>query len=670
MNLLQKRIQQLESEIKDASQKYYEDGSTPLTDAEFDAKVDELRTIDPDNSVVNQTGWGYSVDEDNTPGQKIPHKYGPAGSLDKVRTGEEFKKAFHIGKDTPSYQYTASLKLDGISVVLYYEHGQLVRALTRGDGAIGIDITEKVKVIDQRLAQISARWFTGAVRGEIVMNYHKFERIKEEHPEFKNPRNATAGLINRKDISDDLKFLDILVYSVVGWEKVPNIDIFYNEDDDSMWSFLEEQFMYTAPRESYKCLRSDTLNEQMDELQMRWYGNWPADGIVITKQMNINKMPYISYESVAYKFPSEIKETTVIEVEWNLSKTGYLVPRVKVEPVELAGTTVQYATGFNAQYIKENCIDRGAVVQITKRGEIIPYIVSVIDSAYYCRIPETCPSCGQPLYVDGVHLTCINKDCPNIHHQDLAVWLDTLASVDGLQDTLRTKYLEQILNKTDITIDDVMQLVNSMRTGDALVMLSNTGHEGLIKKMFAELVDKDYRYSISTAIQALNIPRFGDVTCKKFAKDVETAKMIINEFMKPSDLPEGLENTDYMSVDAFQAYNECVTYVGSANTASLFDYRYKLANLKYIWDQIEWEPFQGNEKVYTNVAITGKLSVKRADFEKELEAFGYIANEISKNTVYLITDDPHGSSHKNQKADKWGITKMTEAEFRQKFMRN
>jgi len=646
--LANKIVVALANEVKDAAQKYYTDGTSNLTDAEFDAKVNKLKTLDPDNPVVTEVGWGYSVDEDSTPGQKVPHKYGPAGSLDKIRTGDEFKRAFNIKSNDPSAQYTASLKLDGISVVLYYEHGHLVQALTRGDGNIGIDITDKVLKINRDLEDIEARWFTGAVRGEIVMSYANFNRLLDIHPELKNPRNATAGIINRKEATDELPYLHILVYSVVGWECSSNIDIF--SSDSAMWNFLEDQFFWTAPRESWKCLTSTNLDEEMDNLQRRWYGKFPADGIVITKQINTNQAPYITYESVAYKFPSEIKETTVVDVEWNLSKTNYYIPRVKVEPVELAGTTVQYATGFNAQYIKDNMIGKGAKIQITKRGEIIPYIVSVLESCTYISIPLECPSCHETMIWNGVQLQCNNKKCPNLLQQDLTVWLDTLAPVDGLKEDLRAKYMNKIIPVGDPSVETFMYFIRDITSENIGSIFSTEGHEGLMRKMIESFKARQ-SYSIKEALQALNIPRFGDVTCEKFARDPEKAQLFLTDLLYN-------KSTDIIRLTA---------YIGNSNAEALCANVDKIGRLAYIWDKIDWST--SSDKADTRlVAITGKLSVKRADFEKELLKYGFKAAEICKDTFCLITDDPNSSSAKNQKADKWNIPKVSEENFRKDYM--
>ena len=140
MNLLQKKIAGLESEIKEASQKYYSDGTSPLTDDEFDAKVDELRELSPDSDVINQVGWGYDVNTDSTPGEKFKHKYGIAGSLSKCRTWPELKGFQNEWID-------ASLKLDGLSIVMYYKDGKRYQSLTRGDGETGIDVSPKIDAI-------------------------------------------------------------------------------------------------------------------------------------------------------------------------------------------------------------------------------------------------------------------------------------------------------------------------------------------------------------------------------------------------------------------------------------------------------------------------------------------------------------------------------------------
>ena len=214
---------ELETKIKYAAQQYYSDGTSPYTDEEFDEMVDELRRINPDSELF-RVGWGYSLDLDRTPGQKFKHKYGKAGSLDKCHSWSELSWMIQHGP------VDLSLKLDGISVVLYYVEGYLVRALTRGDGITGIDITEKVsKIFPSNCRGIK---FTGAVRGEILMSYDNFENFQKVHPEAKNPRNSTAGIIGANEITDDINYLSIIVYTIVGDEHI-------HDDWDSEYSITK-----------------------------------------------------------------------------------------------------------------------------------------------------------------------------------------------------------------------------------------------------------------------------------------------------------------------------------------------------------------------------------------------------------------------------------------------
>lgn len=369
---MQKKIAGLETKVKDAAQKYYQDGSSPLTDAEFDAAVGELRELAPDSPIANSVGFGYDINEDSTPGEHVKHKYGPAGSLTKAYSYAELRPSLRG-------RVFASLKLDGLSVVCYYRHSELYQALTRGgdDGSIGIDITEKIKCITPNV--LPSVDFTGAIRGEIVMSHKNFERFKEIHPDAKNARNSTAGLINSKSVSDELKFLNLVFYQIVGLEYIN--DGALNFGVDYVFNKIDAIFKYdnVVPYCSVE-VSDEHFIDQMNSLKDSWYGKFPADGIVLTSDAWLNRTSgYVKYEAQAFKFDSEEKQTEVVNVEWNLTKTRYLMPRVNLKAVELAGTSVQWATGYNAKWIQTFNIHPGCRVKVTKAGEIIPRITSVYD---------------------------------------------------------------------------------------------------------------------------------------------------------------------------------------------------------------------------------------------------------------------------------------------------
>lgn len=620
----------LEDKIKLEAQKYYSDGSNTVTDEEFDEMVEELKRQNPDSELL-KTGWGYDVNKDTTPGEKVAHKYGEAGSLEKSRIWKE------IPNNMKGKNVYVSLKLDGLSVVAYYEHGRLIRALTRGDGFIGIDITNKLggRCIPNQIDTD----FTGAVRGEIIMPYNNFEKFKNAHPEAKNPRNSTVGLIGANEVSEDLNYLRVYMYTMFASESE------YPESMTDVVQWVEEYFDYTAPYIVAE-IKEDSYYSTLEEIHERWEErtNLPNDGLVLTVGINQEVSGYISYDAIAFKFPAEDKITEVEDVLWEMSKTGYYVPRVKVRPVDLSGATITYATAFNAKYIQDNQIGKGTKIRLTRSGEVIPYIKEVLE-ATGADLPDTCPECGEKLYWNGVHLTCINLNCPNMIRQDLLAWINNVAPLDDFGDTLRLKYIYDLYGREVVSVEDMM---------DTLELGSKYQQGGVQDNLFVQMIRLLHTRKIpaNEAIMALNIPRFGDKTSVKLAQYPEVLERIMNEAMTTCN-PVNLLDLN--------------GYIGDANSDAIRDNLWKFARLRYIWNRIE---FKSDSQVKGKVAITGKLSVKRSTFENELRKYGYEpTTSVNKETLLLITDNPNSSSSKNKQADKFGIVKITEGDFRQKYMK-
>jgi DNA ligase (NAD+) len=288
-----------------------------LSDDEFDKLVDELRAENPNSPILKKVGWGYDIQNDSTPGLKYSHKYGKAGSLEKCRTWEEIHTQYR------NQIVDVSAKLDGLSVVLYYEHGQLIQALTRGNGDIGIDITDKIAIILKNAISIDndiipkSNRFTGGIRGEIIMKNSDFAEFQKLHSDAKNPRNSAAGIINSKEITDDIKYLTVVVYSVVGCESSKSLDGML-----SIRRFLAVNFSEFAPALAM-CLRSEHYIEDFNELKSEWSKAYPIDGLVITAMHTRKNDNSIIQDSQAFKFKAESTQAEVIDVEWNMSKSGY-----------------------------------------------------------------------------------------------------------------------------------------------------------------------------------------------------------------------------------------------------------------------------------------------------------------------------------------------------------
>lgn len=656
--------------IQKASQSYYSDGTSDLTDAQFDKALDDLKKEDPSSPLLTDVGHGYDVNKDTTPGARLPHKYGQVVGLEKCHNWDEIPASYMVPL------LAISPKLDGLSIVCYFIGTKLDKALTRGsrDGFTGIDVTDKIKIILEKELQIvdSVKHTDVGLRGEIIMSDEMFEQFKVDYPMGldgkaapTNPRNSAAGIINRKDWKpEDLKYLDIVFYRVVGFDdhrEVQDSTIQNISDVQHMlYKYLKAE--YVVPRYFFNMQPSmvtayPDMSELMTIIQERLYKIWDdhrvhtyaTDGLVLDMYNNcyVNSTTHkVKYEGIAFKFQAESKTTTVTDVIWSLSKTGYMIPRVQVEPVQLSGATVTYASGFNAKYIEEESICKGAKIELMRSGEVIPDIQKVLytpakdDEYMISQLPTQCPECNSKLVWDGVHLRCDNVDCSGKGTWDLLVWTNFLAPIDNFGDKLRLKYLKGLIpDEKNMNVRYFMEHFKNYRREAFTVQ----------DKLFTNMLDKIFNepVELSDALQALNIPRLGDVTSSKLS----TRPDLVYKLMKH----------ELTSME----YQELINITGEA-TASVLRDSHKISNLEYIWDNINKHEVC---KEIIKIAVTGSLSVPRKKFEAECKPYGFMCGSLTKDCKILVTDNPDSSSDKNKKADKWGIPKMTELEFRNKYLK-
>lgn len=355
-------VEELETQIAYYSSKYYE-GDPQITDEQFDSLVDKLRAVKP-NSEVLKTGWGFEV-----VGDKVKHKYSHIGSLDKTKSYNEIPERF---KNRMVY---ISPKLDGLSAVAYYKNGVLVKGVTRGNGEYGKDITDKlVRILGKTISDTK---FTGAIRGELIISNDNWDLLKQKYVNIIAPRNFVAGIINRNDIDDDIVYVDLVVYKIVGQENNP---IMKTRDDILKW--LSLNFKKVVPDYYYPILNEPSWlafhNDTYEQFKKLGYG---LDGLVLTSPdvlYNSATLGYM-YDEVAFKFKAESTIVTVTDIEWNLTRTQKLVPVICFDKCYISDAEIQRATGFNAKYIYENKICVGTQVEICRSGEVIPYILGVIE---------------------------------------------------------------------------------------------------------------------------------------------------------------------------------------------------------------------------------------------------------------------------------------------------
>lgn len=354
--------EELEAQILYYSTKYYE-GNPEISDEQFDMLVDKLRELDPMSKVL-KTGWGFEIN-----GDKVKHKYAHIGSLDKTKSYEDIPERF---KNRTIF---ISPKLDGLSAVAYYENGNLVRGITRGNGEYGKDITDKLNIILGN--QIFDKTFTGAVRGELIINEKNWDILKNKYNNLISPRNFAAGIINRKEIDEDIYFIDMVVYKIVGQE---NRQVISTREDMLQW--LKTNFKCCIPIYYYPVLNKSSWETYhlatFNEFKKLGYG---LDGLVLTSPnilFNAQTNGYI-FDEIAFKFPAESTTTTIKYIEWELSRTQRLIPVAVIEPVELSGAIVERATCNNAKWVLNMGLKPGCVVEIVRSGEVIPQILGRVD---------------------------------------------------------------------------------------------------------------------------------------------------------------------------------------------------------------------------------------------------------------------------------------------------
>lgn len=624
--------EELEAQIGYYASKYYM-GEPEISDEQFDMLVDRLRILDP-NSKVLKTGWGFEVN-----GDKVKHKYSHIGSLDKTKTYEDIPERF---KQQTVY---ISPKLDGLSAVAYYENGQLVKGITRGNGEYGKDITDKLRIIVGK--SIGDNKFTGAVRGELIISDSSWKILNEKYNNLISPRNFAAGIINRKEIDEDIKYVDLVVYKIVGQENKPTLNT-----REEMIQWLQLNFEKAIPLYYYPILNYSswsTYHEQtFEDFKKLGYG---LDGLVLTNPNIIYDSTTNGYrfDEVAFKFQAESTTTIVKEIQWELSRTQRLIPVAVVEPVELSGAIVERATCNNAQWVKDMELGKEAEVEICRSNEVIPQILSVLQPSQEL-LPSACPVCGHKLMWEGVDLKCVNEACPNLELSDLQQWCENVGETDGLQWTLMKQYLDvygvknidDLYSKKDFILNDL----NSKK-------LSIT--ELKIKEFFEKLYIKEI--DIEKALIGLNVPRLGMKTAKLLGYRYDIIYNLMLMSFGQLQIDDGWTKLSLLEL-VKEATTE--TILGNINKFNVLRFTY---NSDYTSSRLVFpKEIKDDEKKF--IAVTGALQkMKRKDFEAYIAQYGYELTSNLKKCKYLVTNTPNSGSSKNKDAQKYGVEIITEEDF-------
>lgn len=627
------RISQLEKLITKYQTSYY-NGEGEISDAEFDALWDELKELDPSNAILHKVG----ADSGNF--EKIHHVM-PMGSQEKAANPEQFLAwaAKHEYEE-----YLVEYKLDGASLELQYENGYLVRAVTRGDGSIGDDITANAKKMSGVNAALYKDGellpFTGGIRGEVIMTH---EVHKKYFSDKANCRNAANGLMKRKDGSGS-QYLTLIVYDALSTD---GKSYFTNEKEKISWlmslGFNVVRLVICKSPERVIAYRAKIMEERKSI-------EYDIDGLVVKE----NRIDFEDASrarpdrQIAFKFSLEEATSILRQVEWSQSGATY-TPVAIFDEVELNGTKVQRASLANPDTMRKLGVKIGSHVVVVKRGEIIPKIESVVEekdiSTSEIVFPKVCETCGSSLVDEGSRLYCPNKACSKrVLHQLLK--FVQVVDIRDLGETLITQLfksgrLKSITDIYTLTVDELVPF-----------FLNEESMENEKRSLGAEKVYKSIQahknMTLPVFLAGFDIEGFGETLAEK---------LVASGF---NSLDKMLLATEDQIADVY-GFAQIMAHTIVQGLAENAPEMRKLVNDGII----TIESKAGGKLEGKSFCFTGELvTMKRQDAEGLVKEHGGICkSSVTKDLSYLVTNDTGSGSSKNVKAAALGIPVITEDEF-------
>lgn len=622
------KIKALEEEIIKHKSLYYR-GKAQISDQEYDDLEQKLKKLDPENPILQAVG--AKVNGNN----KVSHDKKML-SLEKTYDIESLIK--WIGEE----EILALFKIDGTSCSLLYEKGHLVMAKTRGDGKVGENITDKAYFIKSIPKTISIMSKT-EVRGEIyctnegfVSLTHKMSELGLEKPS--SQRNIVAGLIGRKEniyLAEELEFkgFDLL-----------NDELKLSTEEEKLLTlqknaFVLPPFLVTKKISEVKnfCERTKSFIED---------GEYLIDGMVVVYNKvslheELGETSHHPRYKMAFKFQGVSAMTTIESIEWNVSRNGVLTPVSLVRPVELSGAQIRRVTLHNYGVVRDHELKSGDEIEIVRSGEVIPKFISVSKrSTGEVAFPQKCPSCGEPLEIQDIWLKCINDSCPDKILQEIVFFAKKI----GIDDISEKRLLEMIKIRLVSTIPDLYKL-----SVDDFLKLDKV-KEKLSQKMYQN-IQKTKSVSLVTFLTALGIE---GIASNKWEK-------IMSAGFNSLDKVLGLKLEQLIEIDGFAEKS------AKDILNSLLSKRKLIKELLAIGFKIENDQtFSEGKLSGEKVCITGQLSRKRSDIEKDLKSNGaVVVGSVSKNTTILLTNETDSTSSKFKKAKELGTRVMSEEEVYQ-----
>lgn len=645
MEQKKQRIIELIEELNRASKAYYQESREIMSNLQYDAKYDELQQLEEETGYVLSFSptmrVGYEVVSELPKEKHIV----PMLSLDKTKDREALKEWLK-GKAG-----ILSWKLDGLTNVLTYEDGVLVKAVTRGNGEVGEIITNNAKVYKNVPLKIPYKG-TLVVRGEAVITYSEFERINAEIAEaeakYKNPRNLCSGTV--RQLSNEVTAQrNVLFYAYT----------LISSDVEKEFQTREEQLAWLT-EQGFTCVESKKVTgENIVEVIDAWEkevanNDFPSDGLVLTFDdiayaESLGRTAKFPRDSIAFKWADEQAQTVLKEIEWSASRTGLINPIAIFEPVELEGTTVSRASLHNVSIMEGLQLGLGDIIEVYKANMIIPQVAKNLTKSGTAKPPVCCPVCMEHTELqeeNGVKvLYCKNSQCAAKKSKLFAHFVSRDAlNIEGLSEAT----IEKLLSKKIVTaLPDLFTLEEHKK--------EITQMEGFGEKSFNNLlasIEKARHTTLPRLIYSLGIPNVG----------LSTAKLICSRF---EEEPERVLAARVEQLTEIEG-------VGAVIAGTFVRFFEAEENVNLVRDLLQYLTLTKTEQAKVS-DITGKVfvitgSVTKFTNRNEMKAFiegrgGKVTGSVTSKTNYLINNDVTSGSSKNKTAKELGIPIITEEEF-------
>ena len=655
------RMKELVVILQEASKAYYAENREIMSNFEYDKLYDELLKLEEETGTTlagsPTVTVGYEA-VDELP--KETHE-SPMLSLDKTKDREALKEWL---KDKEGL---LSWKLDGLTVVLTYENGKLLKAVTRGSGEVGEVVTNNAKTFINLPLSIPYKGKL-ILRGEAVITYEDFKKINDEiedaQAKYKNPRNLCSGSVRQlnNEVTKNRR-VRFFAFSLVKAEAEENL----NSEDDTLKFLTHEsefEFLKSLGFEvvEYKKVTAESIldNIQYFEEKVASY-EVPSDGLVliyddIAYGKSLGRTAKFPRDAIAFKWADEMRETTLLEMEWSPSRTGLINPVAIFEPVELEGTTVSRASVHNISIVKGLKLGIGDTITVYKANMIIPQIAENLTMSDSLQIPECCPACGGKTEVRQVNevqsLYCTNAECSakKIKAFTLFVSRDAL-NIEGLSEATLEKFIAKGF------LHDFTDIFHLEKYEDEIKAMEGFGEKSY--KNLLESVENARQTTLPKIIYSLGIANIGLANAKMICKEY---KYNLQDMMNATE--EELSQID--GVGAVIAGTFC-DYFREEKHRQLVE---KLLEELHI--AVETVDEENQILAGKSFAITGSLEhfENRNQLKEKIESLGgKVTGSVTGKTFALINNDAASNSSKNKKARELGVEIMTEREFLDKYVK-